>query len=148
MDRDEARAALDGMDAAKRELALSAANCPPWRHAAFGGLLALLVVSQGFQQPWQAAMFVLAMAGVAWLATDDRRRYGLFVNGYRRGRTLPVTLALLGATLAAMAGEFHARTAELSLGTKLGIGAIEFVLAVAASVAFARIYRRELEGGA
>jgi hypothetical protein len=148
MDRDVARAALEGMDAAKRELARTAANCPPWRHAAFGLMMAMLVGGLGFGPAIQMPLVALAMAAVALLVADDRRRYGLFVNGYRRGRTLPVTLALLGAMIVLGAAEIHARIADLSPATKLGIAAIAFVIAVIASVAFARVYRRELEGDA
>jgi hypothetical protein len=144
----EARAALDGMNDAQRELALKATQCPPWRHAAFAAIMAVLVLAQGFAPPVQMPMFVLAMAAVAWLVTDDRRRYGLFVNGYRKGRTLPVTLALLGAMLATMAGEIHARLAGLSLATKLGLAGVAFAVALAASIAWSRIYRRELLEGA
>lgn len=143
----EARAALDGVDAAQRELALKATNCPPWRHAAFGAIMATLVFSQGVAMPLQSVLFVAAMLAVVLLVLDDRRRYGMFVNGYRKGKTLPVSLALLGAMLATMVGEIHARTAGLSLATKLGLAAIAFVVAVAASVAWNRIYRAELMRG-
>ena len=144
----EARAALDSVDAVQRDLALKATFCPPWRHAAFGAIMATLVFSQAMTMPLQAALFVVAMAAVAILVADDRRRYGLFVNGYRKGRTLPLTLGLLGVMLVTMFAEIHARTAGLSLATKLGIAGVAFVVAVAVSVAWNRIYRRELMKGA
>ncbi len=131
----EARAALDSIDDVQRDLALKATYCPPWRHAAFGAVMALLVLGQGFDIAIMAPLFAVAMLAVVLLVADDRRRYGLFINGYRKGRTLPVTLALLGAMLAAMFGEIHAREAGLALGTKLGIAAIAFGVAVAASIA-------------
>jgi hypothetical protein len=144
----EARAALDGMNDAQRELALKATQCPPWRHAAFGLVMAMLVGGIGFGPAIQMPLLALAMVGVALLVADDRRRYGLFVNGYRRGRTLPLTLALLGAMVATGAGEIHAREAGLSLGTKFGLAGIAFAVAVIASVAWSRVYRRELLEGA
>lgn len=140
----EARAALDGIDEAQRALALKATYCPPWRHVAFGAILGALVLGQGFGVRVMLPIFGAAMLAVVLLVTDDRRRYGLFVNGYRKGATLPVTLALLGAMLATMFGEIHAREAGLSLGTKFGIAGIAFVFAVAASVVWSRVYRREL----
>ncbi len=118
----EARAALDSIDDVQRDLALKATYCPPWRHAAFGAVMALLVLGQGFDIAIMAPLFAVAMLAVVLLVADDRRRYGLFINGYRKGRTLPVTLALLGA-------------------------AIAFGVAVAASIAWSRIYRRELLKG-
>ncbi len=143
----EARAALDSINDVQRDLALKATYCPPWRHAAFGAVMALLVLGQGFDIAIMAPLFAVAMLAVVLLVADDRRRYGLFINGYRKGRTLPVTLALLGAMLAAMFGEIHARETGLALGTKLGIAAIAFGVAVAASIAWSRIYRRELLKG-
>ena len=126
----EARAALDSIDDVQRDLALKATYCPPWRHAAFGAVMALLVLGQGFDIAIMAPLFAVAMLAGVLLVADDRRRYGLFINGYRKGRTLPVTLALLGAMLAAMFGEIHAREAGLALGTKLGIAAIAFGVAL------------------
>ncbi|HEX2814324.1 MAG TPA: hypothetical protein VHO04_16715 [Sphingopyxis sp.] len=144
----EARAALDSIDAAQRDLALKATYCPPWRHAAFGAVLTILVLGVGFGPAIQLPSVVIAMAGVAWLVTDDRRRYGVFVNGYRKGATLPVTLALLGVLIVTMAAEIHAHISGLSVATKLGIAGIAFVVSLGASVAWTRIYRRELMRGA
>ena len=73
----EARAALDSIDAAQRDLALKATYCPPWRHAAFAAVLTILVLGVGFGPAIQLPSVVIAMAGVAWLVTDDRRRYGV-----------------------------------------------------------------------
>jgi len=140
----EARAALDGIDDVQRDLALKATRCPPWRHAAFAAIMTVLVLGPGFGPAVQIPSLVLAMAAVAWLVTDDRRRYGIFVNGYRKGPTLAVSLSLLGVMLVTMAAEIYAHAAGLSLATKLGVAAVAFVCALAASVAWHRVYRREL----
>lgn len=144
----EARAALDGIDDVQRDLALKATYCPPWRHAAFAAIMAVLVLGPGFGPTIQIPSFVLAMAAVAWLVTDDRRRYGVFVNGYRKGPTLGISLSLLGVMLTTMAAEVYAHSAGLSLATKLGIAAIAFLFALGASVLWSRVYRRELLKGA
>lgn len=144
MNRDEARAALDDMSNTTRKLALDGPEYPLWRHAAFGVVMGMLVLSQGFEMPWGTVMFVLSMAGVAAITMDDRRRYGTFVNGYRKGRTLPLTLLLVGLLLGAMGAEYYARVSGLSLGVKLGIAAGAFGLAFAVSLIWTRIYQREL----
>lgn len=143
----EARAALDGIDDVQRALALKATHCPPWRHAAFGLVMALLVLGQGFGLAVQMPLLAFAMLGVVLLVTDDRRRYGVFINGYRKGRTRLVSVALVIAMLVVMGGEIHARVAGLSLATKLGLAGVAFAVAVGASVAWSRVYRRELTGG-
>lgn len=147
MNQDEARSALDGIDDIQREFALACAKYPFWRHAAFGLVMGLLVLAQGFDLLPKMALVVVAMAGCAWLVTDDRRRYGMFVNGYRKGRTLPWTLALVAVMLAAGGVEVYAYFAGWSLAPKLGIAAAAFAVALMGSVLWTRIYRRELLAG-
>lgn len=144
----EARAALDNIDAAQRELALKNTQYPLWRHAAFGAVMGALVLSPGLALPYQMALLAIASAGVAWLAADDRRRYGVFINGYRKGRTLPLTLAMVAALLLAVGGEIYARVEGLQLAIKLGVAGFAFVVAMGASLWWTRIYRRELLNGA
>ncbi|RJG55896.1 hypothetical protein D0Z70_07640 [Sphingobium terrigena] len=141
---EEARAALDGIADIRRELALKATDCPFWRHAVFAAIMAVMVFASGLNLLPQAALSIAGLAGVAWVAMDDRRRYGMFINGYRKGRTLPVSLALLAATLGAVAFEYHARFAGLSLTVKLAIAGIAFLVALEASYAWNRAYRHEL----
>lgn len=143
----EARAALDSIDDVQRDLALQGATYPLWRHAAFAAVMAALVLGQGFALPIQMALFVPAMAGLAWIVADDRRRYGLFVNGYRKGRTLPVTLVLVAVMLGAMGGELYARFNGGSLALKLGIAGLAFGVALGASLWWTRLYHRELMKG-
>jgi MFS-type transporter involved in bile tolerance (Atg22 family) len=57
---------------------------------------------------------------------------------------LPITIALLAAMLGAVAFEYNARSTGLSLTVKLGIAAIAFLVALEASYAWNRAYRREL----
>jgi hypothetical protein len=144
----EAQAALDSMAEARRELALSGPKYPLWRHAAFAAVMAALVLGQGFGQPWSLLLMVFPMAAVAWLVTDDRKRYGVFVNGYRKGRTLPLTLTLVALMLGAMGAEIYARSYGLGLLVKFGIAGFAFVVALAMSLWWTRVYDRELLKGA
>lgn len=148
MDPIEAQAALDSMTAAQREFAASGPKYPLWRHAAFAAVMGAIVLSQGFGPPLQILLFVFAMAAVAWLVADDRRRYGLFVSGYRKGRTLPLTLVMVALLLGAMGAEIYARINELSLAVKFGIAGGAFAIALTASLLWTRIYERELRDGA
>jgi hypothetical protein len=143
----EAQAALNSMAEAEAELARSGPTYPLWRHAAFAAVMAALVLGQGFGQPWSLLLLVFPMAAVAWLVADDRKRYGVFVNGYRKGRTLPVTLTLVALMLGAMGGEIYARSYDLGLLVKFGIAGFAFVVALAMSLWWTRIYDRELLGG-
>lgn len=144
MNRDEARAALDDMTDATRKLALDGPEYPLWRHAAFGAIIGAIVLSQGFPMPFGMVLFVFAMAGLAVIARDDRQRYGVFVNGYRKGRTLLPTLLFVALMLAAIAAEGYARVNGMSLVVRLGIAAGAFMLGFAFSLIWTRIYQREL----
>jgi len=144
MDTNEAAAALAGVSVAEHRLADQIGPCPPWRHAAFGFVMALLVGGASLPLPLQSTSVVLGMALIVLIVRYDRRRYGVFINGYRRGKTLPLTLLLLGGTLALLVAQIHAREAGLTLWTKAGITALAFVYAVAGSVVWQRTFLAEL----
>lgn len=144
MNSNEAASALAGVSSAEHRLADQIGPCPPWRHAAFGLVMALLVGGVTLPFAMQAASLAVAMALVALIVQYDRRRYGVFINGYRRGRTLPVTLLVLGGMLVMLFAAVHARENGLSIWTKAGIVALTFAFAVAGSVVWQRVFLAEL----
>jgi len=143
MDRNEALAALGTMDAAKADLA-RAADCPPWRHVAFGAVMGMMVLAQGLELPLSMALLACSLAAVAILVRSDRKRMGMFVNGYRKGRTRAVAFALLGVMLVLMLAEFHARDTGLGLATRIGIAAVGGGLGTWGSFVWQRAFRRDL----
>ena len=143
MDKTEAMAALGTVGDAQAALA-RAANCPTWRHAAFGGLMGMLVLAQGVETPLNFALLALAALAGALIFISDRRRMGMFVNGYRKGATRPMTFTLLGAMLVIGWGELAAKENGLSLATRIALALIAAALATAMSVQWQRIFRREL----
>ncbi len=114
----EARAALDSAGAARAQLA-ALGNCPPWRHAAFGAVMGLLILGLGFPIGVQAACMCLAMGVMVVIVANDRRRYGVFINGYRRGadpsRDAAILLGMIGADRCA---DIPARTGRGRLGAR------------------------------
>lgn len=143
----EARAALDSAGAARAHLA-ALGMCPPWRHAAFGAVMALLVGGVGFELQVQTACTVLALAGVAVIASYDRRRYGVFINGYRRGATLKVSIGLVIAMLAMIVLQISLRDRHASTAVHLWIALAAFGIGTYGSVIWGRVFRREMERGA
>lgn len=143
MDRNEALAALGTMDAAKADLA-RAANCPPWRHAAFGLLMGTLVMAQGLPSPFTMLLVALAMTGVVLLVRADRKRMGVFVNGYRKGRTRVVAFVMLGVSLLLIVAEIHARETGLSMATRIGIAALAAALGTWGSTIWQPVFRKDL----
>lgn len=147
MRNEEAIAALSGVQDAQNRLAADM-NCPPWRHAALGGLFAVLIGSIAVSSQFQMAMMPLVMAAIVLLVRSDRKRMGLFVNGYRRGRTLPVALACLAAMLALVFAAMHMRNHDFAVASKAGLAAIAGLLGTAFSIGWQRVYRHELTGEA
>ena len=138
---DEARAALAAKGQAQRDLA-RAADCPPWRHAIVGVVMGALVASPALAMPLRFA--VLVLLAIAATIASDRRRTGMFVNGYRRGRTLVVSIVML----VALAGLFMlSGRAGLACDatTPLLLGGLAFVVAIAGSVIWQRVFVAELE---
>lgn len=147
MDRNEAREALDAVDGAREQLA-RAMHCPPWRHAAFGVVMATLIAANAVPRLFFAPLFVVAMAATVWLVRGDRRRTGTFVNGWRRGRTLPLSGGLFVVLLALI---FMARRGRSEVFvTAQGLLAIGLAFAVGTlvSVVWQRVYLAELRSGA
>ena len=145
MNTDEAKQALEAVSSAKRSIAAASA-APLWRHVAFGLVMALLMLSMAGGDPFWFLPWALSMLGVILLLWWDRRQTGMFVNGYRQGRTLPLTLALLVVTVAlaftAVRLNIHGEP-DLALLTVPAA----FVIALIASLWWERIFLREMDAG-
>lgn len=100
-DIDEARAAMAEIRAAEQRLS-QRITWPFWRHFAVG--LAFGVLMIGLTLEGGASIFVSAgvMVFALWLRNDDKKRHGMFVNGWSRGPTLWVSSALLVGAVAAV----------------------------------------------
>lgn len=143
MDTTEALAALDAKQAAEQRLA-AAADCPPWRHAIFAALMAALVAAPALPHVWQFVLLALALVTVPLIVRSDRRRTGMFVNGYRRGRTMAITIVMLGANMVLYVTSFYRAVEHGDHRTGLLLAPIAFAIAYAGSVAWMRVFRREM----
>ena len=142
MDRNQAGESLAAIASAKQAVAAASA-APLWRHGAFGGVMGTIVMGMALDTPLNFALLAAAMAGIAWLVHWDRKQTGMFVNGYRRGPTLPLTIALLVSVLGL--GALAARLGnegESALALLPGVAA--FLIAFGASLWWERIFMREM----
>ena len=140
--KEEARAALDAKGTAEQDLA-RAAVCPPWRHAAFGLVMGSLVATPALPLPLRLLALALILVGIGLIVRSDRRRMGMFINGYRRGKTLIVSHLMLGFTLALFAISIRASDAG-DLVTPLLLGGAAFLVCVIGSVLWQRVFVSEL----
>jgi hypothetical protein len=139
----EARVALAAKGAAEQDLA-RLALCPPWRHAVFAAVMAALVATPAIILPLRFAVMVLVFAAIALIIRSDKRRLGVFINGYRRGKTRLVIFPMLVMILGLYAVSVHFGMTRGQPWISVAMAAISFVLAYVGSVVWQRVFVREL----
>jgi hypothetical protein len=143
MENFEAASALDAKRAAEAQMA-RAANCPPWRHAVFGLLMGALVASPAFDTVPRYAILFLILACLPVIMHSDRKRTGMFINGYRRGKTLLVTLGILAVELSLYFVSIVRGLDHHDHTTPLVLGVLGVVIGIAGSYLWQRVFVREM----
>ncbi len=139
----EAQEALAHIHASRAQLA-RVAHCPPARHLAFAALEAGLVLSPA-AAPYQLYTMVPLFLGLVLIVRWDRRRLGMFINGYRRGRTRRVIAAFIPMMLALYGASVYFVFAKQAIWPSLLLSAVMFGVATYMSVVWQRVFVRELE---
>jgi hypothetical protein len=140
----EAAEALAAMRRSRAELA-AAADCPPERHMAFAALLGGVVAAQAASGYWVMVIEAVLAVGVGLVVAWDRQRTGMFINGYRAGRTRPLTFTLLGITFALGALGVWLKWERGIARAPVACGVVVAFGAYFASAWWQAIYRRELQ---
>ncbi|QNN64678.1 hypothetical protein H9L12_10415 [Sphingomonas rhizophila] len=143
MDTREAMLALDAKQSAERDLA-AAAHCPAWRHGVFGIMMGAMVASPAVALPWRYFVLAFALAAIPLIVRSDRKRTGMFINGYRRGKTRLVTFAILAALLVLYTLSVRAALSNGDHLTPLLLGIAAAVLATLGSIQWQRVFVREM----
>ena len=145
-DPDPARM-LAEVEAARAELARRAV-APLWYHPALGLLTGGLVAVQGTQLSFVGAYYAAFSIGLVMLVAAYRKRTGLWINGYRPGRTRVVAIGLAVTVALIMVGVLWLqRTAGIAWAPLLG-GGIAAVIVTIGGFVWEAAFRRDLaEGG-
>ena len=143
MQASEALSALEAKREAERSLA-AAAQCPPWRHGLFGALMGVLVASPAVALPYRFGVLAVVLAVIPLIVRSDRKRTGMFINGYRRGKTRLVTFAMLAAIIGLYALSAHAAISNGDRVTPAILGVVTAIIATLGSVQWQRVFLREL----
>lgn len=141
----EAADALSAMRASQQRLALKA-GCPPERHAAFAALMGVYVACPAAPTVVMLGLEALILVAVALIIRWDRRRTGMFINSYRRGRTRPVIAVLLVTMLALYMTGFWLAKARGVFWAPLALAPPAVALGWWGSIWWQRVYERELGG--
>lgn len=128
-----------------RERVASRSATAAWYAPLYGLACGGLVTSAALPQPWGALGTVVSLLAAAALYRHWQNKTGLSVNGYRKGRTRVIALALVAALVILM-------LAGLSLRTRFGIdwapyacGAAAAIIAAFASAAWDRAWRAQMK---
>lgn len=141
----DAAEALAFIEQSRLRLA-AASDVPPLRHAAFAALMGGMVASTAVPFPFRFALLAGLFAAIAWIVRWDRRRMGMFINGYRAGRTRWVTAAMLLVILPIHITGVWLATERGVHWAPLPLALVAAAIAYAGSVWWCRVFRRELLG--
>lgn len=143
---DAAADALAGIERS-RALLVNAADAPPRRHAAFAAIMGCYVATPALPLMERALASTLLIVAVVLVIQWDRRRTGMFISGYRAGRTRRVTALMLAVILALFGlSTWLALDRHSTLGPVL-LGVAAAIVAYAGSMWWCRVFRREMLGG-
>ncbi len=98
---EDPRTALAALEATNDRLA-QRMSWPLWRHVAGGLLMSLIVAGAGLPRDIAFIVFFVAMVLIVVIVRDDKKRHGMFVSGYQRGRTKWIVAIMIALTLAAL----------------------------------------------
>jgi hypothetical protein len=139
----DARSALEAKQYAEAQMA-RAATCPAWRHALFGLMMGGLVATPAFEMPIRISLLVLLLAMIPIIVHSDRKRMGMFINGYRRGKTRVVAVGLLIVELSLYAVSVVRGLDHNDHVTPLLLGIVGVVVGIVGSMIWQRVFVREM----
>lgn len=144
MDEQEAGRSLEMMRAARGMLA-ARTRWSSARHAAVGLLLGGLIAGYALPGSWPVVVVVVCLAVTVAIVARDRQRDVFFVNGYRTGRTRPITFALAAIAFAALVSAISLKQRYGLDWAPVAIGIVLAIVATIVSIVWERVYRQELE---
>lgn len=143
MDHSEALSALDAKRQAEVQMA-RAASCPPWRHGIFGLLMGGLVASPAFDFPIRMLILILILFSIPLIVHSDRKRMGMFINGYRRGKTRIVAIGILAVELSLYAFSVIRAFDHHDHVTTLLLGIAGVLIGIVGSMLWQRVFVQEM----
>ena len=144
LDQDEARAVLQAANAK-----LTAQAHWPWsRHAAYAAVVGGMVAAQSFAPPFSTVIIGALCCGIAAIIATDRAKRGVWISGWRGGRTRWVTLVSLALGIGGMFAALWLNVEMHMPWASFALAGVVFVAALLLSKLWERVYRRELERGA
>jgi hypothetical protein len=140
---DKAADALAFIDESRARLA-AADDTPPARHLAFAAVMGGIVASPALPVVIRGVTAAFVALAVVLIVQWDRRRTGMFINGYRAGRTRWVTAGMLAVIMPLYGVSTWFAIDRHAVLIPVILGAIATPIAFAGSVWWCRVFRREM----
>ena len=141
--KEEAILALAAKGEVEQNLA-SLALCPPLRHAAFAAIVAALVATPTLPLRMRFVALALIFAGIFLIVQWDKRRLGVFINGYRRGKTRMIAFSLVAIILGLYSASYYFSMSQKEPGISIALAAVAFLIAYVGSMLWQRVFVSEL----
>jgi len=135
--------ALEEARAARVQVA-ARLDCPAHMHALVALLMAVMVASQSLPEPLNLFAIAPSLCALVLLVAYQRRRFGFFVNGYRRGRTRWVAISLLLFVEAVLFGSIWLKESWRLALVPLAGGVVVFPVTLFASYRWQAAYKADL----
>lgn len=139
----DAAEALAAIGDARATLAAASAT-PPLRHFAFAALMGALVAAPAVPLPIRFLVLAGAAVGIALIVRWDRRRTGMFINGYRAGATRPLTFALLAVWMVLYALSNWLAIGQHRIWPSIALALVATGVGYIASQHWCRVFAREM----
>lgn len=147
MTRDEdALRMLAEVQAAHTDMA-ERAKAPTWYHPVLGLLMGGLVAVQGQTIPVVIGYYAVFLVGLALLVRAYKRHTGMWINGYRAGRTRWVAVGLAAITMLCMLIAVWLQRERGLTAAPLVFGAIVAVLVTLGGFIWQAAFRADLRNG-
>ncbi len=144
--KEEALLALAAKDKVEQNLA-NLPLCPPIRHAAFAATVAALVAVPILPLHLRFVGLALIFLSIFLIVRWDKRRLGVFINGYRRGKTRRITFPMLALILCLYLGSYYVSLTQRQPVIILGLAAVAFLIGYLGSTLWQRVFVSELNAG-
>lgn len=144
--KEEALLALAAKGTVEQNLA-NLPLCPPSRHAAFAATMATLVAVPIFPLYMRFIVLAFIFASIFLMVRWDKRRLGVFINGYRRGKTRMVTFPMLVLILGLYFASYYVSLSHRDPVIILALAATAFLIGYLGSRLWQRVFISELNAG-
>ncbi len=140
----EARAALDETTAYGRAAAGRIPESAPWYEAMWLGAIGGLVISMVLPIPFNVLSIALVTFGLGRIMTAYQERYGVWVSGYRAGRTRTIAVLLAVFVCTVMLTVFYLRQAHGLIWPGFVGAAVTVVAGFVGGRVWMRAYRKSV----